>query len=95
MSNLANFGITDILKNLSLRQSQITVSLTNTQWTDKVSRETIQKLNNHFENCQVDPQSPHSEYPRPGLTREEWLNLNGQWDFQIIEKYGFKRFKRK
>ena len=41
MFNLANFGVTDILKNLSLRQSQITVSLNNTQWTDKVSRKII------------------------------------------------------
>ena len=24
---------------------------------------------------------PHAEYPRPQLEREEWLNLNGEWDF--------------
>ncbi len=26
---------------------------------------------------------PRNEYPRPQLVRGEWLNLNGQWDFEI------------
>jgi beta-galactosidase/beta-glucuronidase len=25
--------------------------------------------------------TPRSEYPRPHFKRQEWLNLNGQWDF--------------
>ncbi len=28
-------------------------------------------------------QIPRSEYPRPQLVREQWLNLNGQWGFEI------------
>lgn len=33
---------------------------------------------------------PRSEYPRPQLVREGWINLNGQWDFEIDnEKQGF------
>ena len=24
---------------------------------------------------------PRPEYPRPRLVRDEWMNLNGQWDF--------------
>ena len=26
---------------------------------------------------------PRNEYPRPQLVRNNWLNLNGQWDFEI------------
>ncbi|HSH31252.1 MAG TPA: glycoside hydrolase family 2 TIM barrel-domain containing protein [Candidatus Saccharimonadales bacterium] len=26
---------------------------------------------------------PRPEYPRPQLVRENWLNLNGQWEFEI------------
>jgi beta-galactosidase/beta-glucuronidase len=26
---------------------------------------------------------PRPEYPRPQLVRKQWLNLNGQWDFEI------------
>ena len=26
---------------------------------------------------------PRSEYPRPQVVREGWMNLNGQWQFEI------------
>ncbi len=26
---------------------------------------------------------PRPEYPRPQLVREEWINLNGEWEFEI------------
>ena len=26
---------------------------------------------------------PRNEYPRPQLVRKNWLNLNGEWDFEI------------
>lgn len=26
---------------------------------------------------------PRPEYPRPQMVREDWMNLNGQWEFQI------------
>lgn len=32
----------------------------------------------------VDPGSPLPEYPRPQLVRDEWLNLNGRWEFQAL-----------
>lgn len=31
-------------------------------------------------------QLPRSEYPRPNFRRDNWLCLNGQWDFSIGEK---------
>ena len=40
---------------------------------------------------------PSNEYPRPQLVRTDWLNLNGEWDFEIdnakcgMEKEFFKR----
>ncbi|WP_206108242.1 glycoside hydrolase family 2 protein [Paludisphaera soli] len=32
---------------------------------------------------QVDPATVHSEYPRPQLVRERWVNLNGLWDHAV------------
>jgi beta-galactosidase/beta-glucuronidase len=29
------------------------------------------------------PSVPRPEYPRPQFARAEWLNLNGEWDFEI------------
>ncbi|MCC5930628.1 MAG: beta-galactosidase [Cyclobacteriaceae bacterium] len=29
---------------------------------------------------------PHPEYPRPQMTRDKWTNLNGHWEYAILEK---------
>ncbi len=34
----------------------------------------------------VDATNPLSEYPRPQMVRDQWQNLNGQWDYAIIPK---------
>ena len=40
---------------------------------------------------------PRNEYPRPGMVRNSWINLNGQWQFEIDNaKVGFaKKFYEK
>jgi len=34
----------------------------------------------------IDPSNPWPEYPRPDMVREEWINLNGLWDYTITGK---------
>lgn len=34
----------------------------------------------------VNPNAPLSAYPRPQMEREAWQNLNGQWDYAILDK---------
>ncbi|GAA3409157.1 hypothetical protein ACFFNY_08975 [Paenibacillus hodogayensis] len=29
------------------------------------------------------PAIPRAEYPRPQFVRDEWLNLNGEWEFEF------------
>jgi hypothetical protein len=33
----------------------------------------------------VDPSRPHPEYPRPQLVRKDWINLNGLWEFAVVD----------
>lgn len=35
---------------------------------------------------QVNPAAPHPEYPRPQMVRASWQNLNGEWDYAILDK---------
>jgi len=36
--------------------------------------------------AKVDPEKPLNKYPRPQMTRKEWVNLNGIWQYAILPK---------
>lgn len=45
----------------------------------------------------MNTQIPRAEYPRPQMVREDWINLNGKWQFEIdfgAEGYEREFFKR-
>ena len=40
------------------------------------------KLSTQWTNAAMQAEVPLSEYPRPQLQRNDWLCLNGKWDYQ-------------
>ena len=36
--------------------------------------------------AEVTPNEVLPEYPRPQMVREQWMNLNGQWDYSVVAK---------
>ncbi len=39
---------------------------------------------------QINPERPHSKYPRPQMRRKQWLNLNGLWQYAIRSREQIK-----
>jgi len=35
---------------------------------------------------EVSSESPRPEYPRPMMRRDDWRNLNGLWDYAVVER---------
>ena len=58
----------------------LTIGNANAQWKpagDKIKTDWAEK---------IDPQNVLPEYPRPRLERPDWQNLNGEWEYAILEK---------
>ena len=43
---------------------------------------------------QVNPKNVHPEYPRPQMVRNEWMNLNGLWQIELMKEEKAPRFNR-
>jgi len=72
---------------IALRKSAVAIILiliflfqeTNAQTTWKIAGE---KISTNWA-AMVDPKHPLPEYPRPQMQRNNWINLNGLWDYAI------------
>ena len=50
-------------------------------WLNKTQKPKIQKLKTDYEVGDI----PYSEYPRPNLKRDSFINLNGKWNFKVLK----------
>lgn len=55
----------------------------------------LNHLTTEYENALKSSAIPFSEYPRPQLKRESYLNLNGEWCFSVFAKDGKEKFSGK
>ena len=80
MNRLVLFATLFLLSNGILTNSLLPKSLDAADWQPKRA-----PLMTNW-SADVSPESVHSEYPRPQLVREHWLNLNGLWEYAIQPK---------
>ena len=57
--------------------------------------EKLVHLSTKYEKLLKESEIPFSEYPRPQLKRQNYLNLNGKWGLKIVDKQGDKKFDGK
>src|SRR5436309_13633150 len=59
------------------RRDRVLMAVRNSHWFSAIAILAVSST------VSVPPSIPLAEHPRPDFERQEWLNLNGPWQFQL------------